>query len=162
MTIFDNVLIQFTIAWLLQYSTIQSIVISIYDRYYNLRRLLLQFTTGITIHDRTNITFRELKHQRRPRLRKRHLKSGFALPQTLYPLLHLQKFGKCSLANFCGVEFERTVSKFRKSTRKLFFCVFPSATKREIRHFHDVVVQRRLRKVQKRVMQVQSCFFLTL
>ena len=47
MTIFDNVLIQFTIAWLLQFSTIQSIVISIYDRYYNLRRLLLQFTTDI-------------------------------------------------------------------------------------------------------------------
>ena len=106
MTIFDNVLIQFTIAWLLQFSTIQSIVISIYDRYYNLRRLLLQFTTGITIHDRTNITFGELKHQRRPRLRKRRLKSGFALPQTLcMRLLHLQKFGKCWLANFCGVEF---------------------------------------------------------
>ena len=74
MTILDNVSIQFTIAWLLQFSTIKSIVISIYHRYYNLRRLLLQFTTGITIHDRTNITFRELKHQRRRRLRKRHLK----------------------------------------------------------------------------------------
>ena len=82
-TNYNNVSLQMTIAWLLQFSTIQSIVISIYDRYYNLRRLLLQFTTGITIHDRTNITFRELKHQRRPRLRKRHLKSGFALPQTL-------------------------------------------------------------------------------
>ena len=51
MTIFDNVLIQFTIACLLQFPTIQSIVISIYDRYYNLRRLLLQFTTGITTYD---------------------------------------------------------------------------------------------------------------
>ena len=56
----------------------------------------------------------------------------------------------------------KEVSKFRKSTRKLFCCVFPSSTKREIRHFHDVVVQRWLRKVQKRVMQVQSCFFLDL
>ena len=46
-------LLQFTIAWLLQFWTI---VIIIYDRYYNLvnlPRLLLQFTTGITIHDRT-------------------------------------------------------------------------------------------------------------
>ena len=41
---------QFTIAWLLQFWTT---VIIIYDRYYNLPRLLLQFTTGITIHDRT-------------------------------------------------------------------------------------------------------------
>ena len=37
--------------------------------------------------------------------------------------------------------------------------VFPSSTKREIRHFHVVVVQRRLRNVQKSVMDVQSfCF----
>ena len=40
--------------------------------------------------------------------------------------------------------------------------VFPSSTKREIRHFHDVVVQRRLRKVQKSVMHVQSCCFANL
>ena len=49
-TIYDNVLLQFTIAWLLQFSTT---VIAICDRYYNLRRLLFQFTTGITTHDRT-------------------------------------------------------------------------------------------------------------
>ena len=47
-TIYDNLLLQFTIAWLLQFSTT---VITIYDRYYNLRRLLLKFTTSITIHD---------------------------------------------------------------------------------------------------------------
>ena len=35
--------------------------------------------------------------------------------------------------------------------------VLPSSTKREIRHFHVVVVQRRLRNVQKNV--VQSCRF---
>ena len=37
--------------------------------------------------------------------------------------------------------------------------VFPSSTKREIRHFHVVVVQRRQRNVQKKVMHVQSCCF---
>ena len=37
--------------------------------------------------------------------------------------------------------------------------VFPSSTKREIRHFHVVVVQRRLTNVQKSVMYVQSCCF---
>ena len=37
--------------------------------------------------------------------------------------------------------------------------LFPSSTKREIRHFHVVVVQRRQRNVQKSVLHVQSfCF----
>ena len=34
-----------------------------------------------------------------------------------------------------------------------------SLTKREIRHLHVVVVQRRQRNVLKRVMQGQSCCF---
>ena len=37
--------------------------------------------------------------------------------------------------------------------------MFPSSTKREIRRFHVVVVQRRLRNVQENVMHVQSCCF---
>ena len=40
--------------------------------------------------------------------------------------------------------------------------VFLSSTKRETRHFHVVVVQRRLRNVQKSVMYVQSCCFANL
>ena len=40
--------------------------------------------------------------------------------------------------------------------------VFSSSTKREIRHFHIVVVQQRLRNVQKNVMDVQSCCFANL
>ena len=40
--------------------------------------------------------------------------------------------------------------------------MFPSSTKREIRHFHVVVVQRRQRNVQKSVMHVQSCCFANL
>ena len=40
-TIYDNMLLQFLIAWLLQFSTT---VITIYDRYYNLRQVL-RFTT---------------------------------------------------------------------------------------------------------------------
>ena len=34
-----------------------------------------------------------------------------------------------------------------------------SSIKREIRHFHVVVVQKRERKVQKRVMHVRGCCF---
>ena len=37
--------------------------------------------------------------------------------------------------------------------------LFPSSTKREIRQFHVVVVQRRQRNVEKSVMHVQSCCF---
>ena len=37
--------------------------------------------------------------------------------------------------------------------------VFPSSTKREIRQFHVVVVQRRQRNARKSVMHVQSCCF---
>ncbi len=47
-TNYGNVLLQFAIGTLLQFTTT---VITIYDRYYNSRQLLLQFTTDITIHD---------------------------------------------------------------------------------------------------------------
>ena len=40
--------------------------------------------------------------------------------------------------------------------------MFPPSTKREIRRFHVVVVQRRLRNVQKSVMHVQSCLVLAI
>ena len=40
--------------------------------------------------------------------------------------------------------------------------VFPSSTKREIRHFHLVIAQRRQSNVQKKVMHVQSCCFANL
>ena len=39
---------------------------------------------------------------------------------------------------------------------------FPSSTKPEFRHYHAVVVQRRLRNAQKSVMHVQSCYFANL
>ena len=39
---------------------------------------------------------------------------------------------------------------------------FTPAKKREIRHFHVVVVQRRQRNVQKSVMHLQSCWFANL
>ena len=44
---------------------------------------------------RTLPGIRELKQQRRWRLQKRHLKSEFALPQTLSRLFHLVYFVKC-------------------------------------------------------------------
>ena len=50
-----------------------------------------------------------------------------------------------------------------QQTEKESCClVFLSSTKREIRHYHVVVVQRRLKNEQKSVMHVQSCCFANL
>ena len=46
--------------------------------------------------------------------------------------------------------WEREI-KFRR-------CLFTFCIKREIRHFHVVVVQKRQKNVQKSVMHMQSCF----
>ena len=62
------------------------------------------------------------------------------------------------LAFFSGVEFfeDFNPSSEKEESRCL---VFTSSTKREIRHFHVVVVQGRQRNVQKSVMHAQSyCF----
>ena len=63
------------------------------------------------------------------------------------------------LANFSGIEPERTVSKFKK--RRSFCAVFHYSIKRarEVRKFHVAVAQRRLRNVPKSMMHVQSCCF---
>ena len=97
---------------------------------------------------------RELNQRRRRRLRKRHFKSEFALPQTLSRSFHLVQF-----VNSCQTFLElnskglyQSSGKEKESSR-----MFPSSTKREIRLVHVVVVQRRLRNVQKSVMHVQSC-----
>ena len=103
---------------------------------------------------------RELKQRWQRRLRKRHLKSEFTLPQSLSRLIHLVQCVEC-FNHFSRVESLKTVSKCRK--RKQSRClVFKSSTKHEIRHFHVKVVQRRQRNVQKSMMHVQSCCFVNL
>ena len=66
-----------------------------------------------------NITF---KQHRRRRLRKRHLKSEFALLQTLLRLFHLVQFVK-SWQFVLELNSKRLVSKFRKRKRKSLSCV---------------------------------------
>ena len=86
----------------------------------------------------------ELNEQRWGRLRKRHLKVH---SQTLSRLFHLVQFVKCWLI------FWELNSKglYQSSGKEKESCClrFPSLTKREIRHFHVVVVQSRQRNVQK-------------
>ena len=83
------------------------------------------------------------------------LKSLFALFQTLPILFNFILFGKSwrhFLLGSCLL-----LSKFKKESDNLCV-VFTYSIKRarEIRKFHVVVVQRRLRNVQNSVMQVQS------
>ena len=50
---------------------------------------------------------------------------------------------------------------YSSSEREIKFrrCLFTSSIKRQIRHFHVVVVQKQKRNVQKSVMHVRSCCF---
>ena len=59
-------------------------------------------------------------------------------------------------ANTPGVEFLIKTSKFR-AKRKFRCMLLTSSIKREVMHFHVVVVHRRQRNIQKSVLQVQSC-----
>ena len=99
---------------------------------------------------------KELKQQRPRRPRKHHLKSEFALLQTLSHLFQLVRFVKCWLI-FLELNSKRLYQSSRKEKENRL--VFTSSTQREIRHFHIVVVRRRQRSLQKRVMHVQSSFF---
>ena len=57
-----------------------------------------------------------------------------------------------------------SIGSYQSSRKEKENCcfVFLSSTKPEIRHYHVVVVQRRLRNVRKSVMHVQSCYFANL
>ena len=86
------------------------------------------------------------------------LQKWITLHQALSRLFCLVWLVKCWPVNFFEDEFQRIVSKFRKEKEDCSF-VFPSSTKREIRHFHVLFVQRRLRNVQKSVMHGDSSCF---
>ena len=90
---------------------------------------------------------RELKQQRRRRLRKRQLRSVFALLKTLSRLFHLVLFIRCRRI-FLKLNSKRLYRSSKKEEESRCL-VFTSSTKRKIRKFHVVVVQRRQRKVQK-------------
>ena len=90
---------------------------------------------------------RELKQQRRRRLRKRYIKSEFSLLQTLSRLF-------ISFNSLLNSKRLYRSSGIEKPSRCL---EFTSSTKREIRHFHVVLLQWRQRYVQKSMMHVQSC-----
>ena len=88
---------------------------------------------------------------------ERRLKSEFAFFQSLWRLFLPTYFVNCRRTvlkqNFKGpyLILEREIKFCR--------CLVTFFIKREIRHFHVVVVQKRERNIQKSVMHVQSCCF---
>ena len=94
---------------------------------------------------------------RRRRKRKRHVKNEFALFQSSSLLFHLSQFVKC-----WRIFLELNSKGLHLSSQKekiVVFCPRSPCTKREIKKFHVAVVQRRQRKVQTRMLHVQSCCF---
>ena len=77
---------------------------------------------------------RELKQQQRRRLRKRQIIKKWIRAASNFIGLILSRSIRQMLVIFSGVEFFKTVLKFRKRKRKSLS--FTSSTKHEIRHFH--------------------------
>ena len=96
---------------------------------------------------------RELEQRRR--LRKRHLKSEFALLQTLSRSFHLVYFVKC-WQMFLELNSKRLYQSSGKE-KESFCLVFPSTRKRER---YDCAVTAK--KCKKSVTHVQSCCFANL
>ena len=104
------------------------------------------------------LVIRKLKQQLQ--LRKHPLNIEFAQLQTLLGLFHLVQFDKC-WQFFLEVNSKRLdQSSGKEKGSRCLVCT--SSTKRENRHFYVVVVQRRLRNVQKSVIHVQTCCFANL
>ena len=91
-------------------------------------------------------SLRELKKERRWRLRKRHLKKEFALPQTLSCLFQLDHFKHQQ--TFLELNSKECI-EVQERKRKSLSC-FTCSTKLEFRHSHVVVVQWRQRNVHKK------------
>ena len=118
----------------------------------------LDLTIGIhACIDHAFVNIREFKMPRQPTATKTsHEKWShiFSVSIMIIPTRLL-----CQMqTNSSGAKFLSTISKLIKR-KKIMSLMFTFFTKREIRHFHVVVVQWRLRNVQKSVMHVQNCCF---
>ena len=67
-----------------------------------------------------------------------------------------------NVGNFFWIWFLQNIFQSSGKEKESRCLVFTSFTKREIKHFHAVVVQSLQRNVQKSVMHVQSCCFANL
>ena len=108
-------------------------------------------------HRRRRIGNRDLKIRGWRRQRKRRWTSEFAFLQCSSRLLQVTNFVRCRRTLLKLNSWEPYPSS--ETERKFCRLLCTSSVKREIRHFHVEVVQRRQRHVQKSVMQAQSCCF---
>ena len=106
-------------------------------------RLTMLCLSGFLLYSR----WVPLLKQQRQRLRKLHLKSELAsnLNRRLFHLIQFVKFWSCVLKHSIKVQ--------EKRKKVVVLC------SRETVNFQVEVVQRRQKKVQKSVMDVQSCCF---
>ena len=106
-------------------------------------RLTMLCLSGFLLYSR----WVPLLKQQRQRLLKLHLKSEFAsnLNRRLFHLIQFVKFWSCVLKHSIKVQ--------EKRKKVVVLC------SRETVNFQVEVVQRRQKKVQKSVMDVQSCCF---
>ena len=105
----------------------------------------------------SRILIGSLSNKKRRRLRKWKLNSRCLKLYRAYSV----SFNSTNLGKFSEFNSKGLYQSSRKEKESCFL-VFLSSKKREIRHFHVVVVQRRHRNVQKSVMHVQSCCFANL
>ena len=103
---------------------------------------------------------RELRQERRQQLQKISLKKWICAASNFITLILF-----CLIRQMLAIFLElNSKGPYRSSGKEKESCclVFQSLTKREIRHFHVVVVQWQQRNVQKSMMHVQSCCFATI
>ena len=100
---------------------------------------------------------REFTQGRRPWLPKRHLKVNLRCLKLnrAYSI----SFNSSNVGQFFGGLNLKGLHQSSGKEKESCCLLFPSSTKREIRQFHVVVVQRRQRNLQKKVMHAQSCLF---
>ena len=102
-----------------------------------------------------------LNQQWQQRLWKHHLKSEFALLQTLSCLFQLVQYVKFWQI-FPELNSKRLYQSSRRVNKSRCLIVFTSSTKREVRHFHILVMQRWQRNAQKSMIHMQSSCFANL
>ena len=96
-----------------------------------------------------------MKQRRRRRLWERHLKSEFALPRIFSRSFHLVQFAKCWQYLFWSWILKDCIKVHEKES---YCLLFPSATKRKIRKFHVVVVQRPERRQRNHFKKADNGF----
>ena len=105
---------------------------------------------------------RELKQQRRRQLQWNHWINEMNGAASNFTALIPSRSIREIMAIFFWSWILKGCIKFQEKKEKVVAFAFTSSTRREMRYFHVIIVQWRLRNVQKSVMHEQSCCFANL